>query len=86
MRPSVSGLRIWVTAAMWMAWFTRRFPRRDSRQAFRFPEATSIGAVPLQAAIQHLIDNGTYTKIVTKWGLEKGAIQHAPLNPMNVEK
>jgi polar amino acid transport system substrate-binding protein len=43
-------------------------------------------AVPLQAAIQHLIDNGTYTKIVTKWGLEKGAIQHAPLNPTNVEK
>jgi polar amino acid transport system substrate-binding protein len=43
-------------------------------------------AVPFQAAIQHLIDNGTYTKIVTKWGLEKGAIQHAPLNPTNVEK
>ncbi|GEP58707.1 ABC transporter substrate-binding protein [Reyranella soli] len=40
----------------------------------------------LQAAIQHLIDNGTYTKIVTKWGLEKGAIKHAPLNPTNVEK
>jgi len=46
----------------------------------------STMAVPLQAAIQHLIDNGTYTKIVTKWGLEKGAIKHAPLNPTNVEK
>jgi polar amino acid transport system substrate-binding protein len=46
----------------------------------------STMAAPLQSAIQHLIDNGTYTKIVTKWGLEKGAIKHAPLNPTNVEK
>jgi polar amino acid transport system substrate-binding protein len=43
-------------------------------------------AVPLQAAIQHLIDNGTYAKIVTKWGLGDGAIRQAPLNPTNVEK
>jgi polar amino acid transport system substrate-binding protein len=46
----------------------------------------STMAAPLQAAVQHLIDNGTYTKIVAKWGLEKGAIKHAPLNPTNVEK
>ncbi|MBV8392147.1 MAG: ABC transporter substrate-binding protein [Alphaproteobacteria bacterium] len=46
----------------------------------------STMAAPMQAAIQHLIDNGTYTRIVTKWGLEKGAIKHAPLNPTNVEK
>jgi polar amino acid transport system substrate-binding protein len=43
-------------------------------------------AVPLQAAIQRLIDNGTYGKIVTKWGLEEGAVKQAPLNPTNVEK
>jgi polar amino acid transport system substrate-binding protein len=43
-------------------------------------------AVPLQAAIQRLIDNGTYGKIVTKWGLGDGAVKHAPLNPTNVEK
>ena len=30
-----------------MAWLMRRFPRRDSRQVLRFPEDTSIGAVPL---------------------------------------
>jgi polar amino acid transport system substrate-binding protein len=35
----------------------------------------------LQASIQHLIDDGTYQKIVQKWGLEKGAIKQAPLNP-----
>lgn len=49
------------------------------------PKGSTMAPV-LQAAIQHLIDNGTYTKIVTKWGLEKGAIKHAPLNPTNVEK
>src|SRR6516165_5683533 len=35
---------------MRMAWLSRRFPRRDSRQIVRWPEDTSIGAVPLQAA------------------------------------
>ena len=33
-----------------MAWLSRRLPRRDSRQIFRPPEDTSIGAVPFQAA------------------------------------
>lgn len=35
----------------------------------------------LQAAIQHLIDDGTYRKIVEKWGLEDGAIRKVPVNP-----
>ena len=43
-------------------------------------------AAPLQAAIQHLIANGTYGRIVAKWGLTDGAIAHAPLNPTTVEK
>jgi hypothetical protein len=49
-RPLVCRRRIWVIAAMWIAWLSRRLPRRDSRQAFRPPEDTSMGAVPLQAA------------------------------------
>jgi polar amino acid transport system substrate-binding protein len=36
---------------------------------------------PLQAAIQHLIDDGTYEKIIRKWGLEDGAIKTVPVNP-----
>jgi hypothetical protein len=32
---------------MWIAWLSRRFPRLLSRQVFRRPEDTSIGAVPL---------------------------------------
>ncbi len=43
-------------------------------------------AAPLQAAIQRLIDNGTYGRIVAKWGLGEGAVKQAPLNPTNVEK
>lgn len=38
-------------------------------------------AEPVQAAVQHLIDDGTYAKIIKKWGLEDGAIKKAPLNP-----
>ena len=38
-------------------------------------------AKPLQAAIQYIIDNGTYAKILAKWGLEDGAIKQVPLNP-----
>jgi len=43
-------------------------------------------AAPLQAAIQHLMDNGTYQKIVTKWGLQDGAVNKAPLNPTSAQK
>ena len=32
------------------------------------------------------MDNGTYQKIVTKWGLQSGAIKTAPLNPTNAQK
>jgi len=44
------------------------------------PKGSDLAA-PLQAAIQHLIDDGTYGKIVAKWGLESNAVKQAPLNP-----
>ncbi len=44
------------------------------------PKGSDLAA-PLQAAIQHLIDDGTYGKIVAKWGLADNAIKQAPLNP-----
>ncbi len=49
------------------------------------PKGSTLAA-PMQLAIQHLIDNGTYGKIVAKWGLGEGAVKQAPLNPTNVEK
>ena len=44
------------------------------------PKGSDLAA-PLQAAIQHLVDDGTYGKIVAKWGLEGNAVKQAPLNP-----
>ncbi len=38
-------------------------------------------AKPLQAALQYLVDNGTYAQVVAKWGLQDGAIKQVPLNP-----
>ncbi|HWX50787.1 MAG TPA: ABC transporter substrate-binding protein [Roseomonas sp.] len=43
-------------------------------------------AKPLQAAVNHLIADGTYGKIVAKWGLQDAAIKEAPLNPTNAPK
>ena len=43
-------------------------------------------APAMQAAVQHLIDDGTYQKIVQKWGLEGGAIKQAPLNPTGMAR
>jgi polar amino acid transport system substrate-binding protein len=43
-------------------------------------------AKSLQAAIQYLIDNGTYQKIIDKWGLQSGAIKTVPLNPTNAQQ
>lgn len=44
------------------------------------PKGSDLSA-PLAAAIQHLIDDGTYKAIVTKWGLQGGAVDKALLNP-----
>jgi polar amino acid transport system substrate-binding protein len=49
------------------------------------PKGSELVA-PLQAAIQYLMDNGTYTKIVTKWGLQSGAVKKAPVNPTNAQQ
>ena len=40
-------------------------------------------AKPIQAAVNELIANGTYGKILDKWGLQKGAITTSPINPTN---
>ncbi len=38
-------------------------------------------AKAVQAAMQKLIDNGTYMKILKAWGVESGAIDKAEINP-----
>ena len=38
-------------------------------------------AEPLRAAVQYLMENGTYAQIVSKWGLQDSAIKQALLDP-----
>ena len=49
------------------------------------PKGSDLSA-PMQAAVQSIIDNGTYAKIVAKWGLADNAIKTAPLNPTGTPK
>jgi polar amino acid transport system substrate-binding protein len=34
----------------------------------------------IQGALQKLLANGTYTQILTKWGVQNGAVTSFPLN------
>jgi polar amino acid transport system substrate-binding protein len=43
-------------------------------------------AVAAQAALNELIDNGTYAKILDRWGLSSEAIQKSELNPAGLPK
>lgn len=42
-------------------------------------------AEAVQAAVQHLMDDGTYTKILKAWGVESGAIDKAEINPTDLD-
>jgi polar amino acid transport system substrate-binding protein len=44
------------------------------------PKSTGLGPV-LQKAMQKLMENGTYKKILAKWGLSASALPAAVLNP-----
>lgn len=44
------------------------------------PKSSKLGPV-LHQALQKLIDNGTYAKILDKWGLSASAVQSTLLNP-----
>lgn len=40
----------------------------------------------LQGALQHLIDNGVYLRILKKWGVEAGAVTSAGINEASAQK
>ncbi|MGH3505208.1 MAG: ABC transporter substrate-binding protein [Nocardioidaceae bacterium] len=44
------------------------------------PKNTGM-AKSIRGAVQHLIDSGTYLKILKKWGVESGAVDKAVINP-----
>ena len=39
----------------------------------------------VQKAMQKLMDDGTYTKILQHWGVESGALDKAEINPAKVQ-
>ena len=41
-------------------------------------------AEAVQAAMQHLMDDGTYMKILKAWGVESGALDKAEINPKDL--
>ncbi|CAM3924709.1 ABC transporter substrate-binding protein [Kibdelosporangium persicum] len=45
------------------------------------PKAKGDFAKAVQGAIQSLIDDGTYKKILEKWGVQQGAITKSEVNP-----
>jgi polar amino acid transport system substrate-binding protein len=46
---------------------------------FAFPKGGGMAA-PVEAAVNELISNGTYTKILDKWGVQAGAVTTAAIN------
>ena len=54
------------------------------------PEAVAIKkgdsdtAKAVQAAMQKLMDDGTYMKILKHWGVESGALDKAEINPTDL--
>ena len=42
-------------------------------------------AKAVQAAMQHLMDDGTYMKILKTWGVESGALDKAEINPKDLD-
>jgi polar amino acid transport system substrate-binding protein len=55
----------------------------DAPYGIAIPKGNGM-AKPVQAAMQELMDNGTYTKILDYWGISQGAIKKAEIDPQNV--
>ena len=50
-------------------------------QGIAVKKGDSGTAEALQKAVQKLIDDGTYTKILTRWGAQSGAVDKSEINP-----
>ena len=49
--------------------------------AIAIKKGDSQTAEAVQKAMQKLMDDGTYTKILQHWGVESGALDKAEINP-----
>ena len=55
-----------------------------TKEAVAIKKGDSDTAKAVQAALQKLMDDGTYMKILKHWGVENGAIGKAEINPTNL--
>ena len=54
-----------------------------SPYGFAFPKGNGMAA-PMEAAVNLLIANGVYKQILTKWGVQAGAVTTAAINNPNL--
>ena len=55
-----------------------------TKEAVAIKKGDSDTAKAVQAALQKLMDDGTYMKILKHWGVENGAIDKAEINPTDL--
>ena len=55
-----------------------------TKEAMAIKKGDSDTAKAVQAALQKLMDDGTYMKILKHWGVEAGAIDKAEINPTDL--
>lgn len=56
-----------------------------AKQGIALQKGNEAMGKAVQQAMQKLMDDGTYGKILSSWGVEAGALQTAELNPTDVE-
>ena len=55
-----------------------------TKEAVAIEKGDSATAKAVQAAMQKLMDDGTYMKILKHWGVESGAVDKAEINPKDL--
>ncbi|MEO5477646.1 transporter substrate-binding domain-containing protein, partial [Bifidobacterium adolescentis] len=55
-----------------------------TKEAVAIKKGDSDTAKAVQAAMQKLMDDGTYMKILKHWGVESGAVDKAEINPTDL--
>ena len=56
-----------------------------TKEAVAIRKGDSDTAKAVQAAMQKLMDDGTYMKILKHWGVESGAVDKAEINPKDLD-
>ena len=56
-----------------------------TKEAVAIKKGDSDTAKAVQAAMQKLMDDGTYMKILKHWGVESGALDKAEIKPTDLD-